>query len=189
MGMAKRKISKLVQVEHRALGPTPERLSKADTHFVVGDDKRGGRVYQFVDSTMDRLYSRLTKAAKTRREEDELRREYVALQRYKHHWYHGGLQSYVGSVDLNRVFASDPAGMSGMAKTERQAHHRHQWREARALLGHRTGIVVDNVVCSERSLEIAGYSIGYESPYRARIAARDMLRQAGRDLAKLWGVG
>lgn len=186
---AKRKTRQPV-VEHRSItGPTPERLAKADEHFVVGDDKRGNRVYQFVDSTMDRLYSRLTRAAKNRAEKETLRREYTALQRYKHHWHNAGLLAAVGSVDLNRVFASDPSNMSGMAKSERQAHHRQQWREARDLIGHKPGIVVDNVVCAEHSLEIAGYSIGYGSPYRARVAACDILRQAGRELAKLWGVG
>lgn len=178
-------------------GPTLERLARADDHVAVGDDKRGGRIYQFHDSTMDRLYSRLTRACKTRGEEEALRREYIALQRYKHHWHHGGLQSSVGSVDLNRVFAPDPTAMSGMAKSEKQAHHRQQWREARVKLeerfgkvdGQRYGIVVDNVVCAETSLEIAGYAIGYGSPYRARDAARKMLRQAGQLFSNFWGVG
>lgn len=190
----------LVQKKKRAVGrlrerassvgvPTLERLKKADNHFVVGDDQRGGKIYQFCDSTMDRLYSRLTKAVRTRSEEEALRREYIALQRYKHHWYHGGLQASVGSVDLNRVFASDPGSMSGMAKSEKQAHHRKQWRAARELLGHQPGIVIDNIVCCEHSLEVGGYSIGYASPYRAREAARDILRKAGQDLANMWGIG
>jgi hypothetical protein len=76
-----------------------------------------------------------------------------------------------------------------MAKSERQAFHRQQWRLAREELGHQAGIVVDNIVCAEWSLEIAGYSIGYTSPYRAREGARIILKDSGRVLADLWGIG
>ena len=138
---------------------------------------------------MDRLYSRLTKAAKTRGAEDELRREYTALMKYKHHWHSAGLESALGSVDLNRIFASDPGSMSGMAKTESQAHHRQQYREGRALVGHRPGIVLDSVVCADQSLVIAGYGLGYDSEYRARQAATLILRECGTTLANLWGIG
>lgn len=168
-----------IPVEYRDIPCTPERLAKAEQHIDIGDDKQGARIYTFKDSPLDRLFSR--KAI------DPI--GYTALQRYKHHWYHGGLLSSIGSVDLNRIFASDVAGMSGMAKSERQAHHRGQWREAREMLGHRPAIIVDNVVCAEHTLEIAGYSLGFTSPYRARSAATDMLKDAGHRLAKLWGIG
>jgi hypothetical protein len=177
-----------VIIERREIGPTPERLAKAHNHFHIGDDKQGVRIYQFCDSTMDRLYSRLTRAA-GRRDEEQLRSEYIALQKYKHHWFAAGLQSSLGSADLNRVFASDPGSMSGMAKSERQAHHRQQYRAARDLLGHKPGIVVDNVVCAETSLEVAGWSIGYSSRTSARDHGERILRESGRKLAKLWGIG
>jgi hypothetical protein len=115
--------------------------------------------------------------------------EYAALMKYRHHWHHGGLESSCGSVDLNRVFSSDPGSMSGMAKSEAQAHHRQQYRAGRAALGHRTGIVVDNIVCAEQSLEIAGYSIGWRSKPQAIAAATEMLRDAGYRLSRLWGIG
>lgn len=158
-------------------------------HFAVGDDKQGNRVYQFHDSSLDRMYSRLTKKASTRAEEEALRREYIGLQRYKHHWHHGGLQASVGSIDLDRVFASDPTSMSGMAKSERQAHHRQQWRAAREILGHKPGIVIDNFVCADWGLEIAGVTLGYAGGYRARVAAEKVVRESGAILAKMWGVG
>jgi len=163
----------------RGVGPTPERLEQSGDAHVVGDDQQGHRTYTMQDSPLDRLWAR--------QRIDPV--GYSALQRYKHHWYHGGLQAGTGSVDLNRVFASDPGSMSGMAKSERQAHHRQQWRKAREELGHRPGIIVDNIVCAEWSLEIAGYSIGYASPYRAREAAREILCDAGHRLAKMWGIG
>jgi hypothetical protein len=170
-------------------GPTQERLAKAQNHFHIGDDKRGGRVYQFHDNPLDRLYSRLTRQAKSLSAEASLRREYIALTKYRHHWHAAGLQDSIGSADLNRIFASDPGSMSGMAKTERQAHHRKQYREAREDIGHKPGIVVDNVVCAETSLEVAGWSIGYNSRTQARDKAEAILRECGQKLAKLWGVG
>jgi hypothetical protein len=115
-----------------ATGPTAERLAKAENHYAKGDDKRGNVVYQFHDSPLDRLYSRLAKQAKSLGTQDGLRREYTALTKYRHHWRAAGLQDSIGSADLNRVFASDPGSMSGMAKTEGQAHHRKQYRVARA---------------------------------------------------------
>lgn len=181
--------SRAFTVERREIGPTPERLAKAQGFVEIGDDQKGGRIYTFRDCTMDRLYSRLTKAAKGRAEEDQLRREWHGLMKYKHHWHCGGLQSSLGSVDLNRIFANDPGSMSGMAKTEHQANHRQQYRAAQKIFGHKQGIVVDNVVCYDLTLEMAGYAIGYASAYRARIAAVGIVREAGRDLAKLWGIG
>jgi hypothetical protein len=188
--LASRKKLKGIPVEYRPVeGPTLERLAKAHNHFHVGDDKRGGRIYQFVDSTMDRLYSRLTRATKSRALEEGLRTEYIALQKYKHHWFSAGLQSALASADLNRIFASDPGSMSGMAKSEKQAHHRQQYRAARDTIGHKPGIIVDNVVCQEHSLEIAGFSVGYNSRTTARDNAERILRESARRLAKLWGIG
>jgi hypothetical protein len=168
--------------------PTAERLAKAAGHFTVGDDKQGTRVYHFHDTTVDRLYSRLARQAKGRGAEETVRSEYLALQRYKHHWHHSGLEVSIGSVDLDRIFAPESPGMNGMPKTERQAHHRRQYREARELLGWKPHIVVENVMCAEISLEQAGFSIGYNSPFRSREGAVKILRESGRALAKLWGI-
>lgn len=179
-------------VERKAIhGPTPERLAKAQGFVEIGDDQRGGKIYTFRDCTMDRLYSRLTKAARGRHEEEDLRREWRALMKYKHHWHAAGLLASVGSVDLNRVFASDPSSMSGMAKTEAQHHHRQQCRAAEAKVGHRPGIVLSNIVCQDFTLEMAGYSVGvnYASPYRQRLYIVDMLRGSARTLADMWGIG
>lgn len=160
-------------------GPTDERKRHADGYFEIGGDNQVGRKYTMQDSPLDRMWARNAIDPK----------EYSALRKYAHHWYHGGLLASVGSVDLNRIFASDPGSMSGMAKSEGQAHHRQQYREARALLGHRPSIVVDNVICAEHSLEIAGFSIGWTNKPQAIAAATEMLRDAGYRLAKHWGIG
>jgi hypothetical protein len=173
-------------------GPTAERIAKADNHYAVGDDKRGNRVYHFHDCPLDRMYSRLTRQAQSPGDEASLRREYIALTKYHHHWRAAGLQDSIGSADLNRIFAADPGSMSGMAKTERQAHHRKQYREARDGdngLGHKAGIVVDNVVCAGTSIEAAGWAIGsFTSRTSARDGAERILRESGRKLARLWGI-
>lgn len=165
-------------------GPTNARQHKSEGHFTIGDDKQGTRIYHFHDSPLDRLYSRLARG----RGVETARQEYVALQKYRHHWHHGGLEASIGSVDLNRIFAADPSSMSGMPKTERQAHHRRQYREARELLGWKPHIVVENIVCAETSIEIAGWAIGGNSRTHARDTAERILRESARMLAKHWGI-
>jgi len=155
------------------------RLRFADGHFTVGDDKQGGKIHTMRDQPLDRMFARqaITGA------------EYAALQKYHHHWHHAGLEMSLVSADLNRVFASDPGALSGMAKTEAQAHHRKQWRDARKVLGLRVAIIVDSVACAGNSLEVAGYAVGWRSKPQAIAAATEMLRDGGYRLSKLWGIG
>jgi hypothetical protein len=180
MNAAIRGTKKAVRVEFREIsGPTPERLLKTDGFFVIGDDKQGAKIFTIRDTPLDRMFNRDAIGGS----------EYAALQKYKHHWHHAGLEASIGSLDLDRVFSSDPGSMSGMAKTERQAHHRKQYREARELLGHRSGVVVDNVVCAEQALDVAGYAVGWTNKPQAIAAATETLRDAGYRLARLWGIG
>lgn len=167
-----------VAVERRDLGPTPERLAKAEEHFVVGNDRMGGKVYTFKDAPLDRMYSRSAI--------DPV--EYQALQKLKLHWHCSGMGGSLQSADLNRVFATDAGSMSHMPSSEREAHHRQQWRKACEQLSHRGRIVVDNVVCYERTLEIAGYALNASSKPTAIAIASELLRDAGYRLAKLWGM-
>lgn len=160
-------------------GPTAQRLAKAEGNFTVGDDKQGGKIHTMRDDPLARMFARQAISGP----------EYAALQKYHHHWHYAGLEAGMGSVDLNRVFSSDPGSMSGMAKSEAQAHHRKQWREARYCLGLRVGIVVDNVVCAGHTLETAGFSVGWTNKPQAIAAATEMLRDAGYRLARLWGIG
>jgi hypothetical protein len=155
------------------------RLRFAEGHYTVGDDKQGGKIHTMRDQPLDRMFARqaITGA------------EYAALQKYHHHWHCAGLEMSLVSADLNRVFASDPGSLSGMAKTEAQAHHRKQWRDARAALGLRVAIIVDSVACAGNSLEVAGYAVGWRSKPQAIAAATEMLRDGGYRLARLWGIG
>lgn len=160
-------------------GPTVERLLKAAGGYTVGDDKQGGKIHTMRDQPLDRMFARQAISGV----------EYAALQKYHHHWHHAGLEMSLVSADLNRIFASDPASLSGMAKTEAQAHHRKQWRDARAVLGNRAAVVVDSVVCAGNSLEAAGYGVGWRSKPQAIAAATEMLRDGGYRLSRLWGIG
>ena len=167
-----------VAVERRDLGPTPERLAKAEEHFVVGNDRMGGKVYTFKDAPLDRMYSRSAI--------DPV--EYQALQKLKLHWHCSGMPGAMRSPDLNRIFAADLSAMSNMPAAEAQAHHRHQWRRGYNLLTPRARIVVERVVCREQTIEHAGYAIGMTSKHRANAAASELLRDAGYRLATLWGM-
>lgn len=183
MAKAKRRIIELDRPGCDVRGPTLERLGKAAGAFEIGDDQQGTKVYFFKDTPLQRLYGRLRSRAGTR-EADDLTREYTALMKYRHHWYHAGLEGPLPSVDLNRVFASDPSNMVGMAKSERQFDHRKKYRAAVALIGHKPHILLDNFVCYEWQLSVACYTIGY-SMFRARRMVRDSAAQ----LAKEWGIG
>lgn len=160
-------------------GPTNERVLASGGHYAIGDDAQGHHTFTMQDGPLERMRARRAIGEK----------EYASLKRYYHHWHYAGLEASVGSVDLNRVFASDPGSMSGMAKSEKQFYHRQLYREARNMIGHRPGIVVDTVVCQEHGLEIAGYAIGWTNRPQAVAAATEMLRDAGHRLANLWGMG
>jgi hypothetical protein len=181
MNAVTRKIKKSTKVEFRAItGPTLERLRKAAGFFAVGDDEQGTKLFTMRDTPLDRMLSRDAIDGS----------EYAGLVRYRSHWFHAGLCGSVGSVDLNRIYSSDPGSFSGMAKTEAQAYHRQEWRKARdKILGPRAGIIVDDVVCAEMTLEATGYSIGWKSKPQAIAAVTESLRDAGYRLAKHWGIG
>ena len=164
-------------------GPTQERLHKAQGAFVVGGGDRSTQIYFFADAPLQRLYARLRSRAGTE-ETKHLSNEYTALMKYRHHWYHAGLEASLPSVDLNRVFSSDPSNMSGMAKSERQYNHREKYRAAVALIGHKPHILLDNFACYEWPLHVACSTIGY-SMFRAR----RMVRDTASKLASEWGIG
>jgi hypothetical protein len=156
--------------------PTAERLSHATSGYTSGDI-RGQRIYA--------IQSPLERAA---RRGDLTPKQFDALTKFVHHWYHGRMAGSVASLDLDRVFASDPSNFSGLARTERQSFHRKRWREAIDAMSHQTGIVVENVVLRENSLEIAGYCIGYASKPKAIAGALAKLREGADQLVKLWGM-
>jgi hypothetical protein len=166
-------------------GPTPERLRQSRGGFQIGGDRRVGYRFKMLDTPLARALAHQKISAV----------EYAGLRRYASHWVAGGLQGYLNSVDLNRVLAFDPCGMTGLARSEAQVEHRKQYREARAYLGIRRDrdgaalvLVADCVACLEIALVEAGHMLGFNSDYRAREAAAERLRAAGEQLAELWEI-
>jgi hypothetical protein len=166
-------------------GPTAERIIQSDGHIAIGDDQRGGKVYTFLDTSLDRIYSRLSKTSE-RWMQDQLRVEYAALNRFYSVYVTSGLMGSVGSIDPNGSGGS--GRRSFLAATESQVNARNQYRAVQLKLTHQEAIVVQNVVCNDRSLEVAGYAVGKNSKTRAIAYASDLLRDAGFKLANLWGL-
>lgn len=163
--------------------PTPERLAKAGESFQIGGDERSGKIIRIMDSPLERMMAKRMLDGK----------EFEALNKFRIHWWHAGLSGSPQSPDLNRVFASDPTSGAGMASTERQAHHRKQYRDARAIFeqtteNHKMLIVLDNVLFAEQSLEMAGYAVGCKSRSRAFVRSQELLKKAAQMLIRHWGI-
>jgi hypothetical protein len=151
-------------------GPTEQRLHKAGEFFQVAGRGRSGRRLTMLDDALGRAWVREIISAQ----------EYAALRRYALHWVAGGLQGPMGSVDLNRIYAHDPAAMSGLAKSEAQLDHKRCYYAAKDHLGFRPSYVADQVACFGRNLLETGLSMGlFKSPYRARLRAARYLSEAG----------
>ena len=123
-----------VPVEHRAL-PTPERMRRAGADFQRGDS---GQI-TLADNPFDRAVARghITRA------------QYSAGQKFRHHWYYAGLSGQLASIDLNRVFATDLAAFSAMARSEAQVFHRQRYREAVQTIGKIGSHVLEWVICRD----------------------------------------
>lgn len=159
----------------RRAEPTPERMRRAGTDFERGDS---GQI-TMTDSPLERAFARNVVTAE----------QYSVGQKYRHHWYHAGLSGQLGSIDLDRIFAVDPASSSGMAKTESQLFHRQRYREAVQAVGKIGSHVLDSTVCRELTLDQVGYSLGWSSRPQAYAAAVERMKSALDELCKLWGTG
>ena len=155
-------------------GPTKERARFAanDIHF---DDKH--RRY-FRDTTIERALTRKVITAG----------QYTAANKFYLHWYRAGLSENLGSIDLTRIFSSDPGMMVGMAKTESQAFHRQQYRCATQKIGVKGSLVVEAVVCRDKTLEQVGYQLGWQHKMQAIAAATESLREKLDLLCSEWGI-
>jgi hypothetical protein len=109
-----------VPLEQRAR-PTAERMRRAGAHFERGDT---GQI-TMRDSPLERALARKTITPE----------QYAAAQKYRHHWYFGGLHDHLGSLDLTRILAGHHGDYSGMARSENQAFHRQRFREAVQAIG------------------------------------------------------
>jgi hypothetical protein len=160
-------------VERRAL-PTPERLRRAGADVERGDS---GQI-TMRDSPLERALARHAVTPE----------QYSAGQKYRHHWYHAGLASQLGSLDLNRVLAVDIGAYAGMAKTENQLFHRQRYREAAQAVGKIGSYVLEWAVCREIALDQVGQGLGWSSRAQAYAAALERMRAALDELCKLWGI-
>lgn len=160
--------------------PTKERMRIAgEENISVGGDERTGKRYVFRDSPLDRaLGKKLITGA-----------QHSALQKYRHHWYHAGQCPNIGSVDLNRVFASDGGSVAGMPVSEAQVFHRQRWREAMTEIGLRASTVVTRFACEDKNLEECGAAIGWGNKAQAISAATEIVKSASDRLSRLWGIG
>lgn len=157
-------------------GPTRERKSQADGFMEIRGYSRSSRRVQMLDDQLGRAWKRNMISAE----------EYSALKKYSLHWLAGGLQGQMCSLDPDRVLATHPGGMSGLAKTERQAHHRQLYWQAHERLGTRPAFVADHIACFDTSIGQVGLSLGYTSPYRGREKVKEILSDAGYRLGKFW---
>lgn len=161
-------------VDQRAQ-PTAERVRRAGVDFERGDT---GQI-TMCDSPLERALARNVITQE----------QYSAAQKYRHHWYHAGLADPLRSVDLDRIFAPDLGGYSGMAKTESQLFHRQRYREAVQAIGKLGSHVLDWAVCRETPFEQVGYTLGWSSRPQAYAAAAERAKTALDELCKLWGIG
>lgn len=157
-------------------GPTPERLAKTDGDFVVTGRARSQRRLMLYDDTLGRAWMRHRVSAQ----------EYSALQRYAYHWAAGGLLSPLQSVDLDRVYAINPEGMSGLAKSAAQADHRFKFHFARDRIGTRPALVADGAALYNFPIVEIGAMLGYRSAAHGRSAAYEILSDAGYRLSQVW---
>lgn len=154
-------------------GPTIERMVKAG-HFQVGDI---GTI-QVRDAPLERSHARkiITDG------------QYNAGCKFRLHWYHAGLSDTVGSIDPNRIFATDQANFSAMAKTENQVFHRQRFRGAVRELGLKGTYVIEYAICKEYPFETIGYGLGWTNKSQAIAAATEAFRSALDKLCDLWGI-
>jgi hypothetical protein len=157
-------------------GPTAERLHQAHGFFAIAGRSKSTRRISMLDDALGRAWMRRKISGE----------EYAGLKRYALHWLAGGLQGPMQSVDLNRIYAFNPAAMSGLAKTERQQDHRDAYHAAKIELGYRPAFVADQVACYDNPLLTVGIMLGYRSAAHARETACRLLSEAGYRLFQFW---
>lgn len=161
-------------------GITPERASHSiDDATEWGRDERGRKTVRTMrDAPIERLLAK----------ERLSTNQYRAAEKYKLHWYRGGLCAPLQSIDPNRVFATDTAAFSGMAKSEAQAFHRQQFRDAVQIIGVISAAILDTVVCYEQPLDQVGSMLGWHSKPRGIEATERLMQDALDRLCRHWGI-
>jgi hypothetical protein len=164
---------------HRALMadtamPTQERLQQSQGAFQIGGDKRSGKIFRMFDTPLQRIFS----------EQKISELQYEALRQLHTHWFLGQLAGIPRSVDLNRIAVD----WNGSAASERELMHREAFDIGWRALERLERFAVNVVILIEQPLTVAGHEIGYRSPYRARLAALELLQSAAGKLVIAWRI-
>ena len=90
--------------------PTTERLMVAGVDLVIGGDERSGRRYVMQDNPLDRAFKKgvISGAGHSVPQPD------------RHHRYHAGQASPIGSSDFNRIFSAGAAPRTRNEMSESQ---------------------------------------------------------------------
>jgi hypothetical protein len=155
-------------------GPTDARIRKSEGYDIGKADGR----YTMRDAPIEIMAAKKILTEK----------QYQGLTKYRIHWFNAGLAGQISAMDPNHIFATDITNFSVMAKTERQAHHRQQWRIANLKLGLKGSWVVHKMACEEWTAEQAGRAMGWNNRPQAVAASTQLLRDAADRLCSLWGM-
>jgi hypothetical protein len=157
--------------------PTAERIRQSRGGFEVGD---GDKTIRMIDSQLARALGRalINKG------------QYEAGQKFKAHWYHAGMEPIKAANFEFAIGGGD--GFQVMPKSEFQAHHRQQYRQAVKELGPSAGLI-ESVVCDGMGYEAAercrfGDIIGFATKPQAITAAQRELQIGLERLRVMWGL-
>jgi hypothetical protein len=154
--------------------PTQERLKHAQGAFQIGGDKRSGKIFRMFDTPLQRIFS----------EQKISELQYEALRQLHAHWFLGQLAGMPRSFDLNHISGN----WNGSTASERELIHRQMFEMGWKMLENLEQKIVNIVVLTEQPLVEAGQMLGYRSPYRGRVAALEILRQAADRLVAAWRI-
>ena len=168
MGARSRK-RRRAQATEVAMPPTQERYDKQDVEL------KHGRY--FVEPVLDRLESRNLIN----------RREWTAGDKYRVHWYHGGLHGQICAQDLNRLHLAVFPNFDGLAKTEGQVFHRQQLWAANKALGPMCDDAV-RLIGLDWSPEQIGALDGWNNRAQAFSSGITRIRVILERLSEHWGT-
>ena len=112
--------------------------------------------------------------------------QYGVGQKFHRHFHEGCVRGALASVSFDRVMGG--AEYSLMPKTEQEAHHRQQYRNAEKLLGMETTALLRWIICDGETFQEAGARLGWRDRCRAVAAAVERMRAALDQLQELWGI-
>jgi hypothetical protein len=147
--------------------PPRERLTHGD--FEIGGEGRH-RVVRML-TPLDRLKA-LQQISQA---------QYEALRLLHLHWFLGCLAPQLRAVDLERTPGS------GAGPIDALAHQEDYYRGMRRLTPIERSVAT-TLALSEFGLTSAGAMLGYQSPYRGRMAALKILQSAADRLIEAWRI-